>query len=236
MKFEATARHNGRLYRCKVTSKTTGKSTYSKSARLIITDIKRQYGYDLPDNATKGLLRPIAVDGYIYVSSYNSRYIDEIKGACSYINKATGLNCFIYTKDRHIADIIVMDWNSDKFTQNNMYTRLSAADLLRSKEAKLWAGVTFSNMNEEHFLIALNRKYLCCYFRKTIIAILVHELGHCIGIPHSNDSKSIMHAIAYNYVMTNTDKVDFIRQIKVVKYMTGGESGNSKIFTCYGLA
>lgn len=237
MKFEATANKNGRLYRCKVTSKITGKSTYSKSARLIITDIKRQYGYDLPKEATRGLLRPIAADGYVYISSYNSKYVNEIKDACTYINKVTGLKCFIYTKDRHIADIIIMDWNSNKYTPNNMYSKLGAASILRSAEAKQWAGVTFGDMaTGEHYLVALNRKYLWLYDSDLITAIITHELGHCIGIMHSEDPQSIMYSVASNYVMTKADRIDFIRQIKAVKYMTGGESGNSKIFTCYGLA
>lgn len=235
MKFEATANKNGRLYRCKITDKNTKKSICSKSVKLIITDIKRQYGYDLSNKVTKGLLQPIAVDGYIYVSSYNSKYINEIKNACTYINKNTGLKCFIYTNDRHIADIIIMDWNSNKYTPNNMYTKLGTGDLLRGKEANLWAGVTFSNTNGEHFLIALNRKYLYYYAHKMIVAIIVHELGHCIGIPHSNDVKSIMHAIAYNYTMTNIDRINFIKQIETIKCMCISESGNSKIFTCYGV-
>ena len=236
MKFEATANKSGRLYRCKVTNKTTGKSTYSKSARLIVTDIERRYGYELPEEITRGLLRPLAVDGYIYVSSYNSRYVDEIKGACAYINKTTGLKCFIYTKDRHIADIIVMDWNSNKYTPNNMYTKLDTANLLRSAEAKSWAGVTFGDgVTGEHFLVALNRRYLRYYDYELIMAIITHELGHCLGIAHSDDPKSIMHSLISNYSMTKTDKADFIRQIKVIKNMTGGKSGNSKTFTCYGV-
>lgn len=193
---------NGYKYKCKL------KKKWSKTERIVITDIGKRYQRSIDGKKAKGMFMPKCADGYCYVHCTNKAFSKKVQKSINILNSKIGLT-FIYTDSPHIADIIIQKWQSGKLS-DSIWLRDDEIDTIRENGA-VWYGVTFS-IDGLHYLVCVNGDYLSgrdnyCY------SVVMHELGHCIGIGHSSDKNSIM----YNYCngsiqMTQKDIEDFKTQ------------------------
>ena len=74
------------------------------------------------------------------------------------------------------------------------------------------AGITF---NDEgiHYLVGLNSSYFDYIMDDAIRGVIIHELGHCIGVEHSNNRNDIMYYISsFNDKMSKNDIKMFKKQ------------------------
>ena len=151
---------------------------------------------------------PKCADGYCYVHCTNKKLAVKTKGAIDIINKQIGLT-FIYTDSPHIADIIIQRW-SDKKLNDSIWLRDDEIDQIRNN-GDFWAGVAFS-IEGLHYLICINWDYV---YNNDIYckSVIIHELGHCIGIGHSDDVTSIMYPSCMGIIkMTPSDIINFKKQ------------------------
>ena len=216
-------------YRCIIKSKTTEKKVITDVVSPIVTnkDLKREH---IDNKYTRGLLQPLFKDGYVYVCGAYTLYNKYLKIAVDMLDSLTkGL--FVYTENSNIADIIVVDYdNGIIYPETIPYFRNDptvSRDLV-SKDAEGWVGVSFSDDNTfEHYLVALNRSWVNYYLNleeRYIVYIILHELGHCIGIGHSKDPQSVMYkSIDWNVLLnglTEEDKKIFLLQSNKVRALS----------------
>ena len=223
--LECTRKMNGWKFRCLVKDK-YGNEKWSRSAKLTITDKGKKYIRNIPLDSARGMFLPKSADNYCYVYSYYSRFKSEIKKAIEIINQTIGMT-FIYTDSPHIADIVITDYENNKLKDSIWL--LSNEIALVEKYGDEWAGVAFSSPElEVHYLVLLNRTYLDCLKSRNIQAIVMHELGHCIGIPHSYfDPNDIMAPEGIGRpVMTKNDIQSFTRQRKALRNILNSKNRN----------
>lgn len=198
---------NGYRYRCKLNNK------WSKSEKLVITDIGKRYQRSIDKEKAKGLFIPKCADGYCYVHCTNKHLAIRVKKAIDYVNGKIG-RTFIYTDSPHIADIIVVRWSGNKLS-DSIWLQSDEIDQI-TKNGKGWAGVTFSEEGL-HYLVCIN-SYYTYYNDSYCKSVIVHELGHCIGIGHSPDKNSIMYYISKTKCsMTQSDIETFKAQRKKMR-------------------
>ena len=193
---------NGYKYRCKL------KKKWSKTEKIVVTDVGKRYQRSIDVKKAMGMFAPKCADGYCYVHCTNKALSKKVRKAIDLLNNRIGLT-FIYTDSPHIADIIIQRWQAGKLT-DSMWLRADEIDTVR-ENAAYWSGVTFS-IDGLHYLVCVNGDYVSgrdniCY------SVVMHELGHCIGIGHSNDPKSIMYYYCYGTIkMTQKDIENFRTQ------------------------
>lgn len=204
---------NGWYYRCKIKEKYQNVK-WSKSAKITITDIGVKYSYELDSDDVRGLFMPKAADGYCYVYCYNKTFSKQTKNAIETINKAIG-KTFVYTPTAAIADIVIVDQNNTTL-KNNMFLKDGEIDIV-NKNGNTWMAATF-NINSIHYLITLNSWYLYLYWGKPVESVIIHELGHCVGLNHSESPQDIMyHIYNGNYKMTKNDIINFKNARQLVR-------------------
>ena len=200
---------NGYRYRCKLAKK------YSKSEKLVITDIGKRYQRSINKNEIKGLFMPKCADGYCYVHCTSKLLVNQTRQSIDIINNTIG-RTFIYTDSPHIADIIIEKCSND-ILHDSIWLRDNEIDQIR-ENGKFWAGVTFS-LESIHYLVLINISYT--YGRDDICkSVIIHELGHCIGVGHSKDSTSIMYEYCIGVTKMNpSDIYNFKKQRKKIKML-----------------
>ena len=226
--LECTRKMNGWKFRCLVKDR-YGNEKWSKSAKLTITDKGKPYQRSITSDAISGMFLPKSADNYCYVYSYYSWYKREIKKAIEIINDTIGMT-FIYTDSPHIADIVVADYEDNKL-RDSMWL-LSNEIALVKKYGDEWAGVAFSDPGMYlHYLVLLNRNYCNCLRSKNIQALVMHELGHCIGLSHSYfNKKDIMAPEGLgDPVMTKNDIERFSRQRSILRDIMNTKLKNKNI-------
>lgn len=199
---------NGYRYRCRLNNK-----KWSKSEKLVITDIGKRYQRSINKEKAKGLFIPKCADGYCFVHCTNKALSVRVKNAIDILNDKIG-RTFIYTDSPHIADIIIQRWSGSRLN-DSIWLKSNEIDEIK-KNGKPWAGVAFSE-DGLHYLICINNDY-AYYSNSYCHSIIIHELGHCIGIGHSQDKKSIMYPIAQMKCrMTQNDILTFKAQRKKIR-------------------
>ena len=88
---------------------------------------------------------------------------------------------------------------------------------LCSDNAKQWAGVTFRNQKYEHYLVALNDNIVRWYEKYVFEATVIHELGHCIGIEHSDNPHSLMAPNCGDLKLTKEDIALFKKYRNIIR-------------------
>ncbi len=199
-------RMNGYRYKCKLNK------GWSKSEKIVITDIGKRYQRSINIENAKGLFLPKCADGYCYVHCTNKALAKNVKKAIIIINNNIG-RTFIYTDSPHISDIIIQRWSANKLN-DSIWLKSDEIDSIR-KDGKLWGGVTFSK-DGLHYLVCINKDYTE-YSDLYCKAVIIHELGHCIGITHSSDKNSIMYKTIYKYKMSMSDIAIFKAQRKKLR-------------------
>ena len=208
------------MFRCKIYNKITKGTTYTNIVQLFITDENtKYYSSEIPNKLIRGLLRPKAVDKHVYIASYDTKFTKEIKDACNTINKEIKKNTFIYTDSQHIADIIITDYDSSiKNAYKSIFVDSDMVDYLKDAKGDSAAGLAWSDDNYGvHFLISLNRKMVSNYTSAEVNCVIIHEIGHCIGIGHSTDKYSVMYPNIISVKMTKTDINKFSTQVKKIE-------------------
>ena len=201
-------RMNGYRYRCRLNN-----IKWSKSEKIVVTDIGKRYQRSISVEDAKGLFLPKCADGYCYVHCTNKNLSIKVRKAIDILNDKIG-RTFIYTDSPHIADIIIQKW-SGKRLSDSIWLKSDEIDEI-NKNGTLWAGVAFSEEGL-HYLVCLNSDYVY-YSNSYCYSIIIHELGHCIGIGHSQDKNSIMYYIAKSKCkMTNQDIETFKAQRKKIR-------------------
>ena len=206
IKLTVRKRMNGWRYKCLVTAK-SGKSKWSAVDKLIITDINKKYSYAI--NPIPGMFHPKCADGYCYV--YSVGMYDEMREAVRQLNKAIGLT-FIPTLSPHIADIIIFPW-SHRTLQDSVFLRGGEIQSIYHNGCN-WVGVTYSE-NTIHYLICIKTSYQSDM--EQCAGIIMHELGHCLGIQHTTDKNSIMWEYVGNSKLSIDDIRLFKKQRKILK-------------------
>ena len=140
----------------------------------------------------KGFVIPKNVDGYVFIHCCDPKYILLVKEAIKKLNKYVG-TFFVYTYDRQFADVVVTTYDIEKGSTS--YPEYMSEDILSECiKNKDWLGVAFSDdIFNIHYLIALNDTRLNIYRDEYVVAVIEHELFHCINIGHSKDNNSIMY-------------------------------------------
>lgn len=199
---------NGYRYRCRLNNK-----KWSKSEKLVITDIGKRYQRSIDKEKANGLFIPKCADGYCFVHCTNKVLSVRVKNAIDILNSQIG-RTFIYTDSPHIADIVIQRWNGKKIA-DSIWLKSNEIDEIK-KNGELWAGVTFSE-DGLHYLICINSN--CMYYSNSYChSVIIHELGHCIGIGHSQDKNSIMYPTArMKCKMTQNDIIAFKAQRKKLR-------------------
>lgn len=199
---------NGYRYRCKLAKK------YSKSEKLIITDIGKRYQRSISKEEIKGLFMPKCADGYCYVHCTSKLLVNQTRQSLDIINKNIG-RTFIYTDSPHIADIIIEKWTKENMLNDSIWLKDNEIDQIRNN-GYFWAGVTFS-MESIHYLVCINLNYV--YGRDDICkSVIIHELGHCIGLGHSTNRTSIMYETCLGVTkMSKLDIINFKKQKMLIK-------------------
>lgn len=202
---KSNIRQIGWKYRCMVKDRTGNRT--SKTVMIKITDIG--CNQTLPWASTRALFMPKSPDGLCFIGSYKSIHKAQIKKAIDFINKKIG-RTFVYTPDPSVADIMVSDYSNGKAIQNR-YVSQETADNLNAN--KSWVAVSYSTDDTaEHFLVMLNNSYLRLYSQKMINMVIVHELGHCIGVTHSPYQEDIMYGTITASSMSANDIQRFKQQ------------------------
>lgn len=219
-------RMNGWKYRCLVKD-AHGNEKWSKSAKLVITDKGKKYRRSIATEAISGMFFPKSADKYCYVYPYYSHYKKEIRKAIDRINETIGMT-FIYTESPHIADIVISDYTNNRL-RDSMWLISNEIALVR-KYGDEWAGVAFSDPDMGcYYLVLLNHSYLDTLEVKNIQAIVMHELGHCIGLEHSyfNPDDIMAEVCNGNPVMTENDIKRFKQQRKMLRNIINAKHGTT---------
>ena len=195
---------HGYRYRCRI------KGKWTKAERLYITDMNAKYWRDIVPIG--GMFYPKCADGYCYIHAPDCA--DEAKDAIRRINKQIG-RTYIYTDSPHIADIVILEWHGTHLPDSMWLTGGEIPEI--RQHGSEWVGVTFSD-NGLHYLICINAALEAD--PEYQVAVIMHELGHCLGLGHSTYHKSIMYESADKPYMTKRDIADFKRQRKLLKHLT----------------
>ena len=201
---------NGYRYRCRLNNK-----KWSKSEKIVITDIGKRYQRSIDKEKARGLFLPKCADGYCFVHCTYKPLSIRVRKAIDIVNNKIG-RTFVYTDSPHIADIIIQKWRGNKL-YDSIWLKSNEIDIIK-KKGKEWAGVAFSEDSDGlHHLVCINT-YYTDYDNSYYHAVIIHELGHCIGIGHSQDKKSIMYPIAQMKCrMTQNDILTFKAQRKKIR-------------------
>lgn len=200
--------NRGYYYRCRILDASDRYKT-TKPVRVYVTDIGKKYSYLIDKKRTKNLFYPKAADGYCYVYCHDRTYEQQVIDAINIINKKIGTT-FIYTKTGCIADIIIFNFY-DYYVEDNIWFRELERYYIYMEGYDL-AGITF---NDEgiHYLVGLNSSYFDYIMDDAIRGVIIHELGHCIGVEHSNNRNDIMYYISsFNDKMSKNDIKMFKKQ------------------------
>lgn len=198
---------NGYRFKCKL------KKKWSKSEKLIITDIGKRYQRSIKPNEVEGMFLPKCADGYCYVYCTNKNFSKEVKKAISIVNKNIG-RTFIYTDSPHIADIIIQPWYGN-ILNDSIWLKENEIDYIKANSDGI-LGAAFLH-KQLFYLICVNYYDLedmddYCW------AVIIHELGHCIGVKHSTNKKSIMYyTISDNVKMIKEDIQAFKKRRSILK-------------------
>lgn len=186
---------NGDLvrYRCKIWQSGVKGVIYSKTATIVSTSNVSKTNQS-KIQFLKGFVNPKNVDGYVFIHCCDPKYIHLVKKAIKKLNKYVG-TFFVYTYDSNFADVVVATYDIEKGSTS--YPEYIGEDILpECIKNKNWLGVAFSDdLFNIHYLIALNDTRLNICRDEYTIAVIEHELFHCVNIGHSKDSNSIMYPI-----------------------------------------
>lgn len=204
---------SGWKYKCRIKDK-YGNIMWSNPAKITITDIGAKYTYQLDVSYIADLFMPKAADGYCYVYCYNKKYANQIKSAINIINQQIG-KLFIYTPTAAIADIVVIGYDNN-YVDNNIF--LIGTDREFIEHEGYYAAAVAFNAGSYHYLIGINHSYVKNLTDAEIRGIIIHELGHCVGLEHSNNINDIMYAKNNGTdVLSKNDIKLFKRARKIVK-------------------
>ena len=234
--YNLEAADNTVYVRCKIKNTITKGVSYTNVVQLIVTDADtKYYWYEIPKAKLQGLIKPKAVDKHIYVSAYDSKYVENIKQACNTINKKTNKTTFIFTESQQIADIIVTDYDKRNGIEKNVFNTNKVVEVLNEANSDKWSGVAFAHStSNDYFLIALNRKYMDNTNAQIRTATIIHELGHCIGIGHNNIKSSIMYSGSVGK-MSPSDINNFLIQINKIEKLQNNiyDKNIQEVNRCY---
>ena len=198
---------NGYRYRCRL-----NKKKWSKTERIIVTDIGRRYHRKIKPEEVQGMFMPKCADGYCYVHCTNKTLAKHVRKAIDEITKKVG-RLFIYTDSPHIADIIVQKW-SGNILNESLWSKIDEPEVI-ARYGHGWAGVTFSDKGLHH-LVCVHTDY--AYINDEYCrAIIMHELGHCIGITHNEEPGSIMHSQTNVWHLSTKDIERFRTQMNKLR-------------------
>lgn len=183
--------NRGYYYGCRMKD-AYGKYKTTKPVRVYITDIGKKYSYSIDKGNIKNLFYPKAADGYCYIYCHDRTYEQQVIDSIKIINKNVGTT-FIYTRTGCIADITIFDFY-DNYVEENLWFK-QAEKFHINQNGDRWAGVTF-NEDGVCYLVGLNNRYFNYVIDDAIRAVIIHELGHCIGINHSTNENDIMYHIS----------------------------------------
>lgn len=186
-------KYNGHLarYRCKIWQSRVKGVIYSKTATIVSTcNVSKTNQSKI--QVLKGFVIPKNVDGYVFIYCCDPKYIRLVKEAIKKLNKYVG-TFFVYTYDSQFADVVVTTYDIEK--ESTSYPEYMSEDILSECiKNKDWLGVAFSDdIFNIHYLIALNDTRLNICRDEYVVAVIEHELFHCINIGHSKDNNSIMY-------------------------------------------
>lgn len=205
--------NKGYYYRCYIKD-SSGKHKITKPVRIYITDIGKIYSYLIDKENTNNLFYPKVADGYCYVYCHDRTYEQQVIDAIKIINKNIGTT-FIYTKTGCIADITIFNFY-DYYVEDNFWFRKFEKYHI-NQSGYDWAGATF-NEDGVHYLVGLNSRYFDYIMDDAIRSVIIHELGHCIGVEHSNNRNDIMYHISkFNDKMSKNDIKMFKKQRMKIK-------------------
>lgn len=204
---------DGYMYKCNV--KCGGYTKTSKAAKLTITDIDRVYSFEVNPEDYSGLYEMKAVDNYCYVYCHEKKYANYVKQAINIINSKVG-QTFIYTDTGCIADIVIILFD-EYDVEPNIWLRNDEIVQINSAGGG-WAGVTFyDDRTNASYLVGLNKGYFPKCTKASIRGVIIHELGHCIGLQHSVDDGDIMTPnIIGTDTMSKNDIARFRKQRKIM--------------------
>lgn len=222
--FRVSKNDEGRKFKLTVTD-AYGKTVETNATTVVVSNRSGLTVDDVGNKTTRGLFQKNEVDEYCYVYAAGTAFRKELQTAVETVNSAVG-TLFVLTNDRSEADIVVMDAVPGSATFPKEFSeemrKFVNEYYAEGTAGYLWAGVAFSDDETRiHDYVLLNyiqmMKIAMVYdssdARSIRSSIIIHELGHCVGIGHSKNEKDVMYGTfdGDNDEMTANDVAAFAK-------------------------